>query len=48
MDVSLNDLRAVWTLVSFLVFLGIVGWAYGRARKGVFDAAARLPLDDEH
>ena len=45
MDV--NDLRAVWTLVSFLVFLAIVGWAYSGARKRAFDEAARLPLDDE-
>jgi cytochrome c oxidase cbb3-type subunit 4 len=47
MDASLNDLRAVWTLVSFLVFLAIVGWAYSGARKRGFDEAAQLPLDDE-
>jgi len=45
MDV--NDLRAVWTLVSFLVFVAIVGWAWSGARKRGFDEAARLPLDDE-
>jgi cytochrome c oxidase cbb3-type subunit 4 len=44
---DMNDLRAAWTLVSFLVFIAIVGWAYSAARKRGFDEAARLPLDDE-
>jgi cytochrome c oxidase cbb3-type subunit 4 len=42
-----NDLRAVWTLMSFVAFLAIVGWAWSGARKAAFDEAARLPLDDE-
>ena len=44
MDV--NDLRALWTLCSFLVFVGIAVWAYGGGRKQRFEEAARLPLDD--
>jgi cytochrome c oxidase cbb3-type subunit 4 len=39
--------RVVWTVVSFAVFVAIVAWAYsGRARRG-FDAAARLPFEDD-
>jgi len=45
---DLNDLRAVWTLMSFVAFLAIVGWTWSGARKPAFDEAARLPLDDDH
>ncbi|MCC7548827.1 MAG: cbb3-type cytochrome c oxidase subunit 3 [Burkholderiales bacterium] len=45
MDV--NDLRALWTLLSFLVFAGIAVWAYSSWPKQRFEAAARLPLDDD-
>jgi cbb3-type cytochrome oxidase subunit 3 len=29
------------------VFLGIVGWAYGRERQADFTAAAMLPLQQD-
>lgn len=45
MDV--NDLRAVWTLLSFLAFVGIAVWAYSSWPKRRFEEAARLPLDDD-
>lgn len=45
MDV--NDLRSIITVVSFLLFIGIVFWAWSGRRKADFDAAARLPLDDD-
>jgi cytochrome c oxidase cbb3-type subunit 4 len=39
--------RIVWTVVTFAVFVAILVWAYsGRARSG-FEAAARLPFEDE-
>jgi cytochrome c oxidase cbb3-type subunit IV len=44
---DLNDLRTVWTVLSFVAFLGIVFWAYSSKRKGGFDEAARLVLDDD-
>ena len=44
---DLNDLRSLWTVVSFAAFLGIVWWAYSGKRKARFDEAARLALDDE-
>jgi cytochrome c oxidase cbb3-type subunit 4 len=44
---DLNDLRALWTLLSFIAFVAIGVWAYGKARKPRFEEAARLPLDDE-
>lgn len=45
MDV--NDLRSIITVMSFLLFVGIVCWAWSGRRKADFDAAARLPLDDD-
>jgi cbb3-type cytochrome oxidase subunit 3 len=34
------------TLASFLVFVGIVWWAYSARRRGAFDAAARSVLEE--
>jgi cytochrome c oxidase cbb3-type subunit 4 len=40
-------LRIVWTVVSFVVFIAIMAWAYSaRASRG-FEAAARLPFEDD-
>jgi cytochrome c oxidase cbb3-type subunit 4 len=44
---DLNDLRSLWTVLSFVAFLAIVVWAYSGKRKARFDEAARLPLDDD-
>jgi cytochrome c oxidase cbb3-type subunit 4 len=44
--VDLNDIRSLVTLASFLVFIGIVWWAYSSRRRGAFDRAARSVLDE--
>ena len=44
---DIDDLRVVVTVVSFLVFVGIVVWAYSRKRKRDFDEAAQLPFRGE-
>lgn len=44
---DINILRSVVTLVSMLVFLLIVGWAYSSRNKASFDEQAQLPLEDE-
>jgi cbb3-type cytochrome oxidase subunit 3 len=36
----------IWTVVVFVVFLGIIGWAWSGQNKEAFDKAAREPLDD--
>lgn len=44
---DLVETRIVLTVVSFVVFVAIVVWAYSpRARRG-FEAAARLPFEDD-
>ena len=44
---DLTTLRSIVTVVAFLTFLGIVFWAYSGARKNRFDAAARLPFEED-
>ena len=40
-------LGSVMTVVMLVVFLGIVFWAWSAKRQAAFEAAARMPLDDE-
>jgi len=44
---SLDFARALLTLFSFLLFIGICWWAYSGRRKARFDEAAHLPFDDD-
>lgn len=43
---DLNDLRTIITSLSFLVFIGIVSWAYSSSQRARFDEAANLPFVD--
>jgi cytochrome c oxidase cbb3-type subunit 4 len=45
MDV--NDLRIAVTVLSLLVFLGLVAWVVQSRHRAAFEEAARLPLNDE-
>ena len=45
--VDINLLRSLVTVAALVAFLGIVGWAYGPARKERFERDGRLPLDEE-
>jgi cytochrome c oxidase cbb3-type subunit IV len=38
---------SVMTVVVLVVFVGIVVWAWSAKRRAAFDAAARVPLEDE-
>lgn len=44
---DINDLRSLVTVLAFVSFLGITVWALSGARRARFDAAARLPFDEE-
>ena len=39
--------HTIWTVALFVLFIGIVLWAWSRGSKPGFDAAARLPLEDD-
>ena len=44
---GLNDARVVITVVLFIVFLGIVFWAFSKRQKPRFEEAARSVLEDD-
>ena len=46
---DINILRSIATVVSFVLFLGVVWWAYRRSNAERFHEASMLPfaLDDE-
>ena len=44
---SSGTLSGIVTAVLLLLFLGLVVWAYSAKRKASFDAAARLPLEED-
>jgi cytochrome c oxidase cbb3-type subunit 4 len=41
---DINTLRSLVTVAGFIIFLGILVWAYRPARKAEFDEAAQLPF----
>ncbi len=44
---DINMIRAGVTVAAFITFLGIVAWAWSSRRSADFEAAARLPLDED-
>jgi cytochrome c oxidase cbb3-type subunit IV len=44
---GLDELRIGVTLMSFIIFIGIMVWAWSRRNKARFDEAAMLPFTDE-
>ena len=43
---DMNALRGLIAVLSLVVFLGIVLWAYGGRQRKRFDEAARLPFEE--
>jgi cytochrome c oxidase cbb3-type subunit 4 len=39
--------HSIWTVLLLILFIGIVIWAFSSRRKKRFDAAARMPLEEE-
>lgn len=44
---DINDLRSLTTLFMFVVFIGIVVWAWASRRQAGFSDAAQLPFMDD-
>jgi cytochrome c oxidase cbb3-type subunit 4 len=44
---DINHLRSIVTVVSLLIFVGIVVWAWSKRNQAQFDEAAQLPFKDE-
>ncbi|MBP6851601.1 MAG: cbb3-type cytochrome c oxidase subunit 3 [Rhodoferax sp.] len=45
MDV--NTLRSITTVLAFVVFMGIVFWAWSKRRSADFEQAANLPFEQD-
>lgn len=44
---DINLIRSIVTVLSMLVFIGIVLWAYSKQQKARFDEAARSVLEED-
>ena len=47
MELDINTLRSVVTVVSFATCLGIMVWEYSRRHEADFKEAANLPFDQD-
>jgi cytochrome c oxidase cbb3-type subunit 4 len=47
MDMDVNTLRSVTTVLSFVVFIAIVRWAWSKNRAHDFQDAANLPFEQD-
>lgn len=45
MDIAI--IQSVWTVVVFVLFVGIVFWAFSSKQKASFDDAANSLLEDD-
>ncbi len=44
---DINTLRVATTVASFIVFIGIMVWAWSRRNSEDFDKAANLPFEQD-
>ena len=47
MEFDVNTLRAATTVLSFVIFMAIVRWAWSRRRTHDFQEAANLPFEKD-
>ena len=47
MNLDVNDLRAIVTVISLVVFAAIWAWAWQRGNRERFEDAAQLPFKSE-
>lgn len=46
-DELLGTVFSAWTVVVCVLFIGIAAWVYNGRNRANFEAASRLPLDDD-
>jgi cytochrome c oxidase cbb3-type subunit IV len=44
---DIGFIHSIYTVFVAIVFVGICWWAFDRRSQAGFDAAARIPLDDD-
>lgn len=47
MELDINTLRSLATVLSFVTFIGIIVWAYSRRNAADFEEAANLPFEQD-
>ncbi len=47
MEFDINSLRSLATVVSFLMFVGIIAWTYSGRKAADFEQAANLPFEQD-
>jgi cytochrome c oxidase cbb3-type subunit IV len=45
--VNITNAQSVFTVIMFVLFVGIIAWAWSGARKSAFTAAAQLPFIED-
>ncbi|MFZ6673966.1 cbb3-type cytochrome oxidase subunit 3 [Undibacterium sp. Rencai35W] len=48
MDINFTIVSSVVTVISLIVFLGILYWAFSSKNKARFEELARLPIENEN
>jgi cytochrome c oxidase cbb3-type subunit 4 len=43
---DINDIRALYSVLMFVMFIGIIIWAYSRKQKDRFNEASNLPFNE--
>ncbi|CAG1018959.1 cytochrome c oxidase cbb3-type subunit IV [Burkholderiaceae bacterium] len=47
MQIDINDIRSLVTLLGLMLFVALLAWTWWPARKAAHEAAAQLPFLDE-
>ncbi len=47
MEFDINSLRSLATVVSFVMFVGILVWAFSSRKTADFEQAAKLPFEQD-
>ena len=47
LDIDINTIRSIFTLLLFVLFIAICIWAYSKNRKKEFEDAANIPFQDD-
>jgi cytochrome c oxidase cbb3-type subunit 4 len=47
MDIDINTLRSAATVLSLVLFIGIMVWAWSRKRQDEFAEAAQIPFEQD-
>ncbi len=47
MELDVNALRSIATVLGLVTFIGLIAWVYARKNSAGFDKAANLPFQQD-